>query len=815
VRVIATLGIFSALTEAGRRRYGSIVRFVPSWLPSHGLTLGSVSIGEDRLVVLAITVVLTAALTAFYRYTRFGLATTGIVENSIATASMGWSPNVVAVWNWALGGALAAFAGVVLLPETGMSADALSVTVVAALAAGLVGGFSSFPLTLVGGLLIGVLESEATKYIHITGGSTAAPFLVIILLLIFRGRALPLRSELTDRLPRVGAGRPRWAPAVVAAGLVLISIEIFSGNWLAGVITGCVFVLISLSLVVVTGFCGQLSLAQFALAGVGALVAGRLADAEHVTFLLAMLIGVLATVPVGLIVALPAVRVRGVNLAIITLGLAEVISAVVFQNPKYTGGTETGTVVPNPRVAGIDIDAVAHPFRYALFGVILAGLAVVVVGNLRRSDTGRRLIAVRDNERAAASLGINAATTKLYAFAVASAFAALGGIFGAFEYPNISYTGYDVFGSINAVLYAVVGGIGFVGGAVVGGINAPSSVAQEALSHLFNISSWYTLIAALFLIVVLLANPDGIAAKVTEQITAVSRLARNVVRRTEAPTATSNGSPDTGAETPPTPHRVTGRTLELRGISVRFGGVVAVDDVTFEVRPGEVVGLIGPNGAGKSTLVDVATGFNRQYNGSVLLDGRPIDGSRASRRAERGVTRSFQSLELFEDLTVADNLRVASDTRSFWGHARDFVRPGGRSLSEVALASIHEFGLAEVVDTLAADLPYAQRRLVSIARAVASSPSILLLDEPAAGLDDTSIRELAILVRRLASEWGMGILLIEHHVSMVMSTCDRVVAIQFGKSIASGPPDEIRRNGRVVEAYLGTADHEDVEELTK
>jgi ABC-type branched-subunit amino acid transport system ATPase component/branched-subunit amino acid ABC-type transport system permease component len=811
VRVIATLGIFSAVDEGGIQRYGSIVRFVPSWLPNRGLHLGSVSIGEDRLIVLAVTAALTVALTIFYRRTRFGLATTGVVENPVATASMGWSPSIVAIGNWAAGGALAAFAGVVLLPLTGLNADALSETIVPALAASLVGSFASFPLTFAGGLLIGVLESEATRYIHVTGGSTAIPFLVIILLLVFRGRALPLRSEMAERLPRIGSGRARLGVIAVLVGLFLVSVEIFSGNWLAAVITGTSYVLICLSLVVITGFCGQLSLAQYALAGVGALVAGRLADAQHMTFLLAALVGVLVTIPVGLIVALPAVRVRGVNLAIITLGLALVIDAVVFQNPQYTGGTETGTVVPDPNVFGLDIASVAHPFRYAVFGMIVAGLSVLLVANIRRSGTGRRFVAVRDNERAAASLGISSARTKLYAFAIASGLAAMGGILSAFEYPSIVYTGFDVFGSINAVLYAVVGGVGYVSGALVGGAGAPSSVTQETISHAFNISSWYTLVAALLVVAVLLVNPDGIAAKMGDQLSFVIRHGRRLIPGARE----AAGGPAPARPALTTAHRVVPRRIEMRDITVRFGGVVAVDGVSFEVGPGEVVGLIGPNGAGKSTLVDVATGFNRQYQGSVLLDGRPIDSLGASARARRGLTRSFQSLELFEDLTVGENLRAATESSSVAGYAADYVRPGRGRLSDAAVASIEEFGLSDVVDRLAADLPYAQRRLVGIARAVATSPSILLLDEPAAGLDDTSTRELGELVRRLASEWGMGILLIEHHVSMVMSTCDRVVAIQFGRHIASGPPEKIRHDKRVIEAYLGVSDDDDAAEVTQ
>ncbi len=225
-----------------------------------------------------------------------------------------------------------------------------------------------------------------------------------------------------------------------------------------------------------------------------------------------------------------------------------------------------------------------------------------------------------------------------------------------------------------------------------------------------------------------------------------------------------------------------GSTLAIEGLTVRFGSVVAVNDVSMEVRPGEVVGLIGPNGAGKTTLIDAVTGFVEASEGSISLDDRRIDGLNATRRARMGLRRSFQSLELFEDVSVEENIRAGSDQRaSKWSWVTDLFWPGRHDLPPTAVAAVHEFELEPHLDKTPEELPYGRRRLVGIARTVAAGPSVVLLDEPAAGLDETESAELARLIRRLADERNMAVLLVEHDVGLVMSTCDRVVVIDFGQ----------------------------------
>jgi sulfate-transporting ATPase len=236
---------------------------------------------------------------------------------------------------------------------------------------------------------------------------------------------------------------------------------------------------------------------------------------------------------------------------------------------------------------------------------------------------------------------------------------------------------------------------------------------------------------------------------------------------------------------------------------VRFGRTPAVDEVSLTVRPGKITGLIGPNGAGKTTLIDAVTGFVKPAAGTIRLDGQDITGMSATRRARAQLGRSFQSLELFEDSSVLDNLRVASDPRDQVSWFRDVVWPSNPPLPAGAISAIKEFGLTDDLDRNVEDLPYGKRRLLAIARAVAMQPSVLLLDEPAAGLGDQETGELAHMVRRLASEWGMAVLLVEHDMNFVMSVCDDLVVLDFGSKISEGTPEAVRRDPAVIAAYLG------------
>ena len=361
------------------------------------------------------------------------------------------------------------------------------------MAAALVGAFRSYWLTLAGGLLIGVLESEIaflqTKVSDpaaLQGWGRSVPFVVIIAVLMVRGRALPLRSEASERPPELGSGRVRPAIALplAALGIAVIGFGLPT-NGVEAATTTATTAIVVLSLVVVTGYAGQLSLAQFALAGTGAWIAARLVVNYDLPFELAGVIGVAGTVPVGLLVGLPALRSRGVNLAVATLGLSLVVESLILNNPRRTGGI-TGTQIGSVSFFGFDFDTATHPERYAVLAFVCFVVLAFGVANLRRGRAGRRLVAVRTNERAAAALGISVVGAKLYAFGLGAAIAAVGGVLIGFRRPSVVfYPTFSVFQSILVVLYAVIGGIGYVAGAVIGAALAPGAIVPYAFGDLF------------------------------------------------------------------------------------------------------------------------------------------------------------------------------------------------------------------------------------------------------------------------------------------------------------------------------------------
>jgi ABC-type branched-subunit amino acid transport system ATPase component/branched-subunit amino acid ABC-type transport system permease component len=815
VRLVATLGMLFLLVSVANQIWTADSAFVRSPLPStlrHPFS-PSITIGEDRLWLVGIAVVITAVLSIIYGRTRFGHATEAVSENPSAASALGISPNVIAAVNWAVGGALASLAGILIAPILLLQTTALSFVVLRALAAALVGRFTSFWSTLAGALGIGIVESVLSRYIAHEGVfepitstdgfllgqfsaqavSRSTAFLIIVVVLVVGGRSLPLRSEILDRLPSIGSGQVHGPAVALAVGAAICAILLVPSVWATAFIVTLATAVIMLSLVVVTGYVGQLSLAQLALAGFGAWVAGRLVDGFGWPFPLALLAGVLLTVPVGLLVAVPALRTRGVSLAVLTFGVSVVIVELVLANPKLTGGL-SGTSVRDIQFFTVELDAYSSPEVYALFTLAAFVLLALGLANLRRGGAGRSLIAVRDNERAAASLGISVSGAKMFAFGLGSAIAAVGGILLAFRQHTLAFTQFGAIGSVQIVVFAVIGGIGYLAGPLVGGLLVGGGLASRVGAEAGFGGAALDVASAVLLILTLLANPNGV---VGAAVGAQRRLRRSAGRRRP-----SIPSEQSGDGQPPPTIRVNPRALAVTGLGVRFGGVVAVDEVSLRVEPGTVVGLIGPNGAGKTTLIDAVTGFVRS-TGTVELGNDDVSAWTAKRRARAGLSRSFQTLELFEDLTVEENINVACDRVTPWSYARDLVRPRRLSLPPAAASIVTEFGLEEDLHRTPSELPYGRRRLVAIARATSSLPSVLLLDEPAAGLSESETRSLGVLIRHLAAEWGIGVLLVEHDMSLVMDVCDHLVVIEFGQKIAQGPPAAVSREPAVVAAYLG------------
>jgi ABC-type branched-subunit amino acid transport system ATPase component/ABC-type branched-subunit amino acid transport system permease subunit len=804
-KLIATLALLSVAQGTMNVIWDDQTSQPKPFLPSRTITLfGEVRIGQDRLILIGLALALAVALGVFYNRTLFGLATSAVSENRRVAAMARWAPARIELVNFMIAGFLAALAAILLAPIVTLNGAILALAVLPALAAALVGRFSSFAVTVAAALVIGILQSEISLFQpdiagaldvsppSLTGLVQAVPLLVILVVTVLSGRVRPAGGEAAARLPLPGSGRVSWPVLAVgiAAGIIAIAT---ADNFADAFITTLGMAIIVASVIVVTGYAGQLSLCQYALAGFGAWVAARMANSFDTGFLVAVVIGVVASVLVGVLVALPAIRTRGVTLAIVTLALALVFNALIFQNAGMTGGFD-GIVVKSPEIFGFDLDPVHHPQRYA--GLLLLAFIVVawMVSNLRVGATGRQMIAVRSNERAAAALGISVVGIKVYAFAVGAGIAGLGGILLAFRQSNVQFGDFNVFGSILLVQYAVIGGIGWISGAVLGAAAAPGGVivhlVDTVLPHLAHVESWLIIVSGVLAIQLLRRAPDGMASL-------WAGIARRLLHRERKPAAAATGAPARPRVAP------TGRELEVRGVTVRFGGVVAVDDVSFRASPGEIVGLIGPNGAGKTTLLDVITGFTRQQGGTVLLDGTDVSAWRPERRARAGIARSWQAVELFDELTVRDNLLVAEESRSRWQYPRDLVRRNRRALSDFGESVVDDLGLRAVLDQRPPSLPLGLVKLVGIARTIIANPGVILLDEPAAGLDNEESRELAVLIRGIATRHHVAVVVIEHDMALIASTCDRVVVLDFGHKIADGTPDQIQNDTIVVKAYLG------------
>jgi sulfate-transporting ATPase len=796
-RAIAAIGVLITVQSLLNLYYGSDPRIVAAFLPTDPVDIGGISLGLDRLLMLVLSLCLTGGLFAWYKFSRFGIATSAVAENRRSLAALGRSPNTVSMINWAVGGGLAAIGGILLSPITGLT-PALAVTLLLpALAAAVLGNMASFPLTLLGGLAIGITQAEVSRFASVQGLQDAVPFIGIMLVLALRGTSLPGRGESAERLPSVGSGRIPWfllVPAVVLA--VVCSQWLFSDDWVAAFTTSVIAAIMLMSLVVVTGYTGQLSLASFALAGIGALVAGLLVADAGWSFLGGAAGGVITAAALGLVVGLPAVRTRGTSLAIVTLGLAVAVQSMILNNSTLSNGID-GISVGFITIFGIEMDALFYPRRYALLALgalVILGLAVL---NLRRSTTGRRMIAVRTNERAAAALGIGVPAVKLLAFVLSGAIAAVGGILLAFT-NSVVVVGnpgspFDPFKSLFAVAEATIGGIGFVSGSLLGTVAHEGGVGDRALNQL-GLGDWLPVIGGLLLLITVITAPDGVAANMRRQW---QLLARRWSRRR----STREAGRVTAGEV--SVARAEPASLVVHDLTVSFGATPVLDQVNLELTAGTVLGVIGPNGAGKTTLVDAITGYNRPQSGSILLDGRELIRLSPAKRARRGISRSFQSLELFEDLSVYDNLLVAAERPAWYSPLRSLVAPGRPHLNDAARAAVIDLELEAHLDVSPADLAYGDRRLLAIARALASQPRVLLLDEPAAGLGDHERTELRSVIRQLAERWGVAVLVIEHDVDLVMDVSDHVLALDFGRVIASGPPEAVRRDPAVIAAYLG------------
>ncbi len=526
-RVVASLGLLLYLLALAGIRFGgsgaATGRTTEHVLPSRAVEVLGTTIPQDRFWLLALTVGATAGLWALYRATRFGLSTRAAAENEKGAVLLGVSPDWVGSVNWMIAGALAG-AAVICVSGAGivrLSPGEVAFLIVPALAAALVGGFESFVVVAAAGIAIGLGQSVLVKlqsdwtWLPDVGLQQGLPFVVILVTMAVRGQTLPERGTLTvGRFPRSPRPLRVGATTAVLVTLAAVGLLTLGSDWRLAIITTTIATLVCLSIVVLTGFIGQISLAPLAFAGVAAFAMVKLTDDFGVPFPLAPLLGAVIAAGVGAVAGLPAVRVRGLNLAIVTLAAAVAIEELIFKWDWFTGGLG-GTTVPEPRLFGVDLgiaargDAYPRP-AFGLLCLMVVGACGVFVANLRRSPTGLRWLAVRANERAAAAAGIDVARAKLAAFAVSSFLVGLAGSLLAYERQTLSVSTFTVFQSLGYLAVTYIGGVAAITGAVLaGGLTQGGLVTQ--LTGGDATSQYQFALNGVVLIVVAIVYQDGLA----------------------------------------------------------------------------------------------------------------------------------------------------------------------------------------------------------------------------------------------------------------------------------------------------------------
>ncbi|HEY1712596.1 MAG TPA: branched-chain amino acid ABC transporter permease/ATP-binding protein [Solirubrobacteraceae bacterium] len=806
-KLVSSLGVLLIAQATVLLAFGNTPQPEPTILPQSIVHVLGAVIPVDRFILTGIVIAMAAALAAAYRWSRFGLATRAASENEVAAMLGGLSPRLLSLGNTLLASFVAGAVGILAAAITELDSETLPLQIVPALTAALIARFTSFGLACAAGIGLGIIESliqyaSSQTWFPQAGGS-AIPgvaelviFLITVAVMYGRGGRLPRRGDLVERsLPQAPRPNNLLRTSLIVAVVCAVALVVLPYDFREALINTLIGTVMALSLVVLTGFVGQISVVQLSLAGVAGFTISHLAVNAGIGFPIALILGTAAALVLGMVTAASALRVRGVNLAVVTLAAAVAIENFGFTNPTWGGG-QTGSPVPEPHLFGLDLGPAAH-FRgldgnqpSPVFGWLVLALTIalcLLVGYVRRGKLGQKMLAVRSNERAAAASAINPRNVKLAAFAISALIAGVAGSLYAYNFGSVSGDRFDAFIALSLIAFAYAGGITLISGAAFAGLISTQALFPYALDKWFGLNgNWFLLFGGVILVVTLIQNPDGVAGAFYRKTHRRPRFSPDL------PEVALRPLQDDAAEARER-RRVSAAgadpVLRVRGLSVAFGGVQALTDVDLDVGEGELVGLIGPNGAGKTTFVDAVTGFVR-HSGSVDLRGQAIAGQAPHAIAALGCARTWQGTDLFDDLDVRETLTVAA---------------GSGAAPEDIQAVLTQMGLAPVAEAMPAELSEGQRKLVGLARAVVGRPGLLCLDEPAAGMDTRESQALGRRLRELADQ-GQSTLLIDHDMGLVLGICDRVVVLEFGRVIANDAPEVVRRDAAVMVAYLGSAD---------
>jgi ABC-type branched-subunit amino acid transport system permease subunit len=539
-QIVATVGLLLAIVgqiELNFPSQAAAPQFAPQILPADPVTIFGATVQQDRLWLAGLAILAAALLAALYKYSTFGLATRAAAASPKGAMLVGRDPKLIALGNWVLASALAGVFGVLVAPLIPIAPSAALLFLVPSLAAAMVAGFRSFGIACATGIGLGILQSELvdlqTNNPWLPAGlQVVAPLVLIIVVAFLRGNTTLRRGDFEQaRLP--ASPRPRRVGASALAGLAVagVGLTLVSGDIRLGLIVTLISFVVCLSSVLITGYVGQASMMQVTFAGLAGLLVGTFASGAGVPFPFAPLLAIAVTTGLGLVIGIPALRVRGTSLAVVTLAAGVATEQLVFLNSTIVGGVE-GHQSPAPHLLGIDFDILGsshYPsLAFGFFVLVFAVIAAVAVANLRRSPSGIRLLAVRANERAAASSGIDVPQTKLIAFALAALIAGLGGALFAYQQVRLSPSSFGIEVSLVFLVYAYLGGITSIKGALFGALLIPNGLVLALIDRVIAVGDYQVVVSGVVVMVAAVAAPDGIAG-------ACARFAEQLRRRDRSP----------------------------------------------------------------------------------------------------------------------------------------------------------------------------------------------------------------------------------------------------------------------------------------
>ena len=840
IMLVATIGVAQlaqAVTLAlPEYRTGSLQTSYPTAITGEWDLPGDIVLKGPQLLALIVVPLITIALWWLLGHTAFGESVRASVGNPDLARLTGINPKMVSTAVWAISGFLSAMS-MILITTDAASSDLVNLgpsTLLRGLTAALVGRMVSFPKAVIASVAIGVIDSLLLFNYTDDPGLVQFVLFLAVVVLVARARRVDMGTESFQFAPRhhVVSARLRdiwWVkrlPQMVAVLALVFAIalpQILTESAKHLTYTQVVaFAIAAVSVTVLTGWAGQLSLGQMAFAGIGALTAAacirgvdftfgiaslRLFDGSipSLPFGWALLVGALVACATAALIGLTALRVRGLMLAASTLAFAIAAQAYVFRQPVLSLGRPT---VRLPREDIGPFDLTHKNLGYYYFSLTVLVLVLIVVSRLRRSGIGRTIIGVRENEPAAEAFTVSPTKAKVTAYAVGGFLAGLSGALLGGLVVTVGYTErfFRVQDSFLLVAMAVIGGLGSLAGAVIGAvwvIGLPAFWPKNELVPLFT--------SSIGLLLILLYIPGGftqVAYWCRDAL--LQRVERRLGPAPPKATAAPPSSLALSVSTDRTGTNEDGSALATHGLSVTFGGLVAVNEIDFRAMPGQVVGLIGANGAGKSTLLNAIGGFVPS-RGRVELLGDDISSMAANRRARRGLGRTFQAALLFPELTVREVVELALEARqrtSFWSTALFLPRASRLERRRHAEAAelIDFLGLGRYADRFIAELSTGTRRIVELAALLAVAPRVICLDEPTAGVAQREAEAFGPLIKRLQAELSATLVVVEHDLPLILAITDHVYCLEAGSVIAHGAPAEMRTNALVVASYLGTDD---------